>query len=232
MTDASPPATITANTEPSSLRARVVRLFVLVGTALGIFWLAGKAGDLAWRTFPEALRAADAGGFPYVVTWLMVGLLGLAVAPAAFRVSWLSRGRPGWKAGLAVWTLVLGGTALLYQHALVAMFKNGVRIPPLGLGLIAAVIAWPVAEEWLFRGLLWRELCSGHENDRWALVAVAVSVTSVAFGLWHLPHSSSPVWVHALFGALMALLRWRTGGIMACVVVHGAGNALGYFARW
>jgi membrane protease YdiL (CAAX protease family) len=89
-----------------------------------------------------------------------------------------------------------------------------------------------VVEEWLFRGLLWRELCPDDESDRWVSVSVAVVVTSVAFGLWHLPRSPASVWGAALFGALVALLRWRTGGILAGVVVHGVGNALGYVARW
>jgi membrane protease YdiL (CAAX protease family) len=230
MTDtALPPATVVARAAPSNLRVRLVRLVFLAGIVLVMMWFAGKAGDLAWRTFPETLRQVDAGGFPYVVPWLVAGLLGFAVTPAAVRVPWRWRSMPGWKTGAVVWTLVLGGTVF---PALTAMVQNGIRVHQLGLGLAAAAIGWPVVEEWLFRGMLWRELCPGDGSDRWISVSVAVIVTSVSFGLWHLPRSPSSVWGAAIYGALMALLRWRTGGILACVVVHGVANALGYVARW
>jgi membrane protease YdiL (CAAX protease family) len=233
----------------STPAGRYVRRLLLLGAGVAAyFFVARWMGNLAWRTFPEALRRVDASGLPYAVPWLVAGLVGLAVAPDTFRVPWRWHVRddrnggpsPGAEIGtriatvwgdVAAWAIVLLGTGYLYRHALAAILAHGVRLPSPGLGLLGAAVAWPVAEEWLFRGVLWRELGGGDPRRRWGCV-LALVVTSIAFGLWHLPHSPSPIWIHAAFGALMGLLRWRTGSVLPPTIVHGAGNALRYFAAW
>jgi membrane protease YdiL (CAAX protease family) len=243
-TPAPPGITGVVSTPPHRHARRVV---LVVAGVVAYFFLARWLGSLAWRTYPEALRRFDAGGLPYAVPWLVAGFAGLAVAPDTFRVPWRwrlrdRRGKPAPEAGTgrcvattlggaAVWAVVLLGTGYLYGHALEAILTRGVRLPSPGLGLLGAAVAWPVAEEWLFRGVLWREFGGGDRRRRWGNF-LALVVTSIAFGLWHLPHSPSPLWVHAAFGVLMGLLRWRTGSVLPPTLVHGAGNALGYFAAW
>ena len=109
--------------------------------------------------------------------------------------------------------------------------------------LACIAIATPVFEEWLFRGYVWRRLRLVFGSG-WQLVAV----TSVLFGLWHLGYAdvvaweivqpealgSAPLWAHlgvkagfaTLMGALLGVVRLRSGGWMAPALVHGLWNLL------
>lgn len=72
-----------------------------------------------------------------------------------------------------------------------------------------------VVEEFLFRGLLYRAL----EDRRGA--ALAIFGSSLGFALWHIGWAGPFVVVHFLLGIVFALIRWRAGGIVGLVVVHG-----------
>ncbi|HEU0031391.1 MAG TPA: CPBP family intramembrane glutamic endopeptidase [Kofleriaceae bacterium] len=95
--------------------------------------------------------------------------------------------------------------------------------------LVNAMIAAPVIEEWIFRGVLWDELEA--RSSTW----LAFVVTSVLFGPWHWSSFFAPswygsgqtfVWVHVMFGALLGAVRWRFRAIGVGLVLHALWNAL------
>ena len=72
-----------------------------------------------------------------------------------------------------------------------------------------------VGQELLFRGLIYRAF-EGWRGTRWAIWG-----SSLCFGLWHLGGGPLIIIATALYGLIFALLRWRTGGILGCILVHG-----------
>ena len=73
-----------------------------------------------------------------------------------------------------------------------------------------------LGEELLFRGLVYR-LLEDWGGARWAIWG-----SSVAFGLWHI-FGQGPLAGAAtlLIGLLFALIRWRGGGIIGLIILHG-----------
>ena len=97
------------------------------------------------------------------------------------------------------------------------MYSPGPPYPFFGnlVGLVAAIVAAPVAEEWLFRGLLllrWRE--------KWGPLS-AVMASSAVFALLHdnIPGAF-------VFGVVMCALCLQYRSLWAPTIVHASNNAL------
>jgi membrane protease YdiL (CAAX protease family) len=73
-----------------------------------------------------------------------------------------------------------------------------------------------LGEELLFRGLVYR-LLADWGGARWAIWG-----SSLGFGLWHI-FGQGPLAGLAtlLIGLLFALIRWRGGGIIGLIILHG-----------
>jgi protein-S-isoprenylcysteine O-methyltransferase Ste14/membrane protease YdiL (CAAX protease family) len=73
-----------------------------------------------------------------------------------------------------------------------------------------------LGEELLFRGLIFRAL------EEWLGVRWAIWGSSFGFVLWHIFGQGPVVGAAMLFyGLIFALMRWRAGGIVGLIVVHG-----------
>jgi membrane protease YdiL (CAAX protease family) len=84
------------------------------------------------------------------------------------------------------------------------------------------VVAAPIAEELLFRGLLYRGLA----ESRVGIVATMV-LTSMVFGLMHYPGFGwSRVIATGCMGLLLAWLRWHNGNTSIGIVAHAATNTI------
>jgi uncharacterized protein len=120
----------------------------------------------------------------------------------------------------------------------------------LSSGSLLAAVAWKIPvgtvlfEEVLFRGVLLKAAMRRHRTT------VAVALTSVVFGLWHVaptivglqangvdPGSLAgigaivgTVAVTSVAGAAFAWLRLRTGSLLAPMLAHWATNAFGLLA--
>ncbi len=119
---------------------------------------------------------------------------------------------------VAVLVRLSGSDAVPEQLILDEALAGGVRT---ALALVAAVVLAPVAEELLFRGLLYRAL----RRRRGVLGAVVVS--SVAFAVVHLDVAATqPLALVGLtlVGVVMALAYERTGGLLVPVAAHAAYN--------
>jgi len=96
----------------------------------------------------------------------------------------------------------------------------------IGVAFLAAVVAAPVAEELIFRGLLFRL-----SSDRWGF-ARGLVLTSLFFGIAH----GEPWSLFGLVGLgalLAALYRW-TGSLTTAVAAHAVHNAISLvlLLRW
>lgn len=197
----------------------VVWLGAVVVLALGYLVIAIK--DQLWSWFGPTLAGWQTGSLPFYAVWIVVGLVALAAYPALGPVPWRSR-RP---ARVAI-ALVLAGSLVLYGSALLRVVQGDGHLPAaVGLWLGGGLVG-PIVEEWLFRGLLWNHLA------RAAPIWMTILVSSLVFGFWHMSFEGH-TWItvelalmHASFGALMAVARWRTGGILLGCAIHVVGNSL------
>ena len=140
-------------------------------------------------------------------------------------------------AGLAVAGLVLllapllGLAAVLdrfvpYRHAIVD-FLNVHRDPmSIGLVVFAAVVAAPIAEEFLFRRVLqgwlegWLEPLEPRRGG-----ATAILLSSLAFAAAHVGQGMA--WVPLFFfGLVVGYLARQTGSIVPGIILHGLFNAV------
>ncbi len=113
-----------------------------------------------------------------------------------------------------------------YRHAIVD-FLNAHRDPlSIGLVVFAAVVAAPVAEEFLFRRVLqgWLEGSLEPKEPRWGGVT-AVALSSLAFAAAHVGQGMG--WVPLFFfGLVVGYLARQTGSIVPGIILHGLFNAV------
>ncbi len=210
-------------------RALLLRQAVVLPVFAALVILVGDVSDALWRSFGEQLEALQAGSLPFYALWLLPLTLGARLPPRPFRVPFGLPRRPTDRASVAAWAVAVGGTAWLYGSSIEAVLRGGPHFDTPPLVFVSGAVLAPFAEEWIFRGVLWKAL--GGEGLGRAGELVALAMTSLAFGLWHLPFSSTPIWIHAIFGLLMGLLRWRTGSLLPGTLLHALGNACSLVAR-
>jgi membrane protease YdiL (CAAX protease family) len=186
----------------------------------------GWLSDWLWRTIKPSINV---GALFFYGPWLII----VAVVTAVWRKHlWV---RPGSSIGGRAWDLatvliVVGATLWLYQGMLARLLAGEGHVPALSLALLSGVFVGPLAEEWIFRGVLWR--LAAPRRDHPSEVAVTVVATSVLFAIWHLPFSDhSPLVAHFLYGMTMGLLRWRFDRLWPCVLAHGCANSLFFFVN-
>jgi len=134
------------------------------------------------------------------------------------RWSWgeLGLNRKGLGLSLATGLVFLAGRMLVIQS--IAWGGEPQRYSP-------AVLAWQVfyyfllvglVEELLFRGLVYQAL------DSWRGTRWAIWGSSFGFMLWHI-FGQGPLIGAATFvlGLVFAVIRWRAGGIIGLIVLHG-----------
>jgi membrane protease YdiL (CAAX protease family) len=89
-------------------------------------------------------------------------------------------------------------------------------------GVMTCFVA-PLAEEFFFRGFLFRVL-----RERIGTV-VAILATGVAFGLVHLPSGD---WIGtivlSLFGMALCVLLLRTSSLVPCIMLHALHNSISF----
>lgn len=98
-----------------------------------------------------------------------------------------------------------------------------------GIVILVVAVAAPLGEELFFRGLIFRALRDGglRRLSRPVAVAIAVALSSLAFGLVHTaPGQDAQFWMICLMGAVMALSYEITGSLLAAIMVHAMNNSL------
>jgi membrane protease YdiL (CAAX protease family) len=109
-------------------------------------------------------------------------------------------------------------------HEMLIVFREATSDPPaMALLLLSAVVAAPLLEETVFRGLVQSELLSMLGSSRRSLVIV---IASVLFMAVHIPVAQWQTWP-GLF-TLALVLGWlyeRYGSLAVCIAVHMVFNA-------
>jgi membrane protease YdiL (CAAX protease family) len=81
----------------------------------------------------------------------------------------------------------------------------------------------PIAEEFFFRGFFFTALRG------WRGPWVAAVATGLTFGAVHLGSAPVPYLAPlAMLGFLLCIVRWKTGSLVPCIVVHAINNALAF----
>jgi membrane protease YdiL (CAAX protease family) len=144
------------------------------------------------------------------VTYLGVAAVGLA-GPVAEGRALTARGP------LPATVVAAIGIGLV---AVVAVRSGPALSPGLAPGVLALDIGAAIAEEALFRRLLYGWLV------RWGAV-VAVAGSAVAFALVHVPaYGVGSLWVNLGAGLLFGWQRWASGGWGAPAATHAAANVM------
>jgi membrane protease YdiL (CAAX protease family) len=150
---------------------------------------------LQWR---DVGRGIGYGLLGYVVMWVVTGLVALLVSALGVAVS---------------------PPAL----PILEMPFNAQVLPILVSLWVGMVIAAPIAEEILYRGLLYRGLAASRLG-----VPGAIVLTSVLFGLLHYPGFGWPrVVITGVFGLVVGWVRWRTASTSVSIVAHATTNLVG-----
>jgi membrane protease YdiL (CAAX protease family) len=189
----------------------------LVARALGwagatAYWAPAKV--VVWVVYPVVFWRV-----PLREQWAFVGLRRRDVPRAL-----------GWGAGAAVlWVgLSIALAALRGQHPAPV---------PLTVTTLYTVVLTPVCEEWLYRGYLLR-LVTGTGTRFWpanvvtSVLFVAVHLLGWAFQGVLLANGLSvyPVTLFVL-SLLLGYLRYRTGSLLAGILLHAANNAVSLWWR-
>jgi len=121
-----------------------------------------------------------------------------------------------------IWVSFITGMAIVIGRTLVIVSVDWGIPPPryTPLRLLAEALYYfclvGIGEELLFRGLLYRALVE------WRGVRWAIWGSSLGFMLWHLFGQGPLVGaVMLLYGLIFALMRWRAGGILGLIFIHG-----------
>ena len=130
-------------------------------------------------------------------------------------------------AGQALIAQVTGDAGFGERPETVAMF------PPSALSFVGSLafgaIAVPIAEEFLFRGLLFRWI-----RDRWGAWP-GTFLSALVFAAIHPPAAGAAPLIF-LIGLALAWLYEKTGSLKPGMVLHGANNAIGitviYLTIW
>lgn len=122
-----------------------------------------------------------------------------------------------------VWLSLAFGAAVILGRSLVILSTSwGLPPPQYNLAALAGKFLYYFAliglvQELLFRGLVYRAF------EEWLGTRWAIWGSSVGFVLWHVFGGGLLIGLAMLlYGLIFALVRWRAGGIIGLILVHGA----------
>ncbi|MBR8745357.1 CPBP family intramembrane glutamic endopeptidase [Nocardiopsis sp. MG754419] len=190
----------------------------------------GRPGPMNGGGFTPVAMAASLLGLVLLLPWSMLvqrwlyGVRGASLhsVRSLFRMEVFGRSLlvvlPIWTVYLTVFTLFTPYPTTAWAAAdLIAMFGIVVLLAPLQ----------SAGEEYGFRGLAFRVAASWGRGPRTALV-LGVVVSSLLFMVAHLALDPWLNLYYFVFGATLALITWRTGGLELAVVVHAVNNTLAF----
>lgn len=120
--------------------------------------------------------------------------------------------------GGSILEIVMGGGELVNQEAVESLAVD----MPLWMLFILIVIAAPITEEWLFRGVIFFK--TDHNEVSWATVII----TSILFGLIHVPTTVVAAYTYVGMGLLFGYAAKRTRSVEAAILFHLFNNLIGF----
>ena len=137
---------------------------------------------------------------------------------------------------LAVLCLTLGGSIViseidnvlrLFFHLpdLAEGFFSQLEQPHnIGWALLILCVVAPLSEEYIFRGLVMRNLARNHKT--W----LAIGLSALLFGLFHMNPAQIPF--ACIMGILLGWSVWVTDSLLPGLLIHAASNAISLFAGY
>ncbi len=207
-----------------------------IGTVIGLIAIAvefAAVGDLdVLLVDPESLLASPVIVFANSLSIALVLPVAIWVGvlsgqPHGYLSSVTGRFRWGfaWLAGA-----VALGLILVYVAVEAVGADLDLRVYPHSWWLLAGLMLvtpfQAAAEEYLFRGLLFRAVGSWMRTPASALIVGGV-VNSVLFAAVHFSTDPWLILFYFVLGMLLSYVTWRTGGLEAAVAIHVANNMVG-----
>jgi membrane protease YdiL (CAAX protease family) len=190
----------TGETEPSILRI-VIAVLAFQGATLLLVSRFLREHGMDWSE-----------GFGFKIEWRRALLFGLMFAPAFLPIGWGLQ----WTSGQIMERLHFHPE----EQAAVEVLRNAQTLwNSLVLG-VAAVLFAPVAEEMVFRGILYPAI------KQYGFPRLAVWGPSVAFGLIHL--NVAALLPLVVLAVLLTQLYEKTGNLLAPIVAHSLFNGLNF----
>jgi membrane protease YdiL (CAAX protease family) len=210
-------------------RSRLVGWAILVGALAALSYAANLAGGkppddvlYRWSTAVGAL-------VQYGIILGIVLALARGIAPATLGLrrpdSW---GRAaGWILAALATIWVLGAILNVFlkageEQGLVPDGWDSSRAAPFVANFVVVAVVAPFVEELTYRGLGYAAV-----RDAYGVTA-AIVVTALAFGLAHGLVVALPVL--SIFGAILALLRFKTESVYPTMILHGLFNGAALIA--
>lgn len=180
-------------------------------------------------------------GLAQDLVWIAVALIVPFTVARYLRPDQLGLRRPpnwGRMVGVVAAVMVTFWVAsALYSYALGLNDDSNQLLQDTGLGQSAVkdvayallfTVAAPIAEELLFRGLLFRTLRDGfHRLGRFGGPVLAAVISGVFFGLIHFGGGQDDFLpVLMLFGVLLALAYHFSGSLYVSIAIHSVNNAI------
>ncbi len=194
--------------KPARLRrsqAALLEVALLFAPAIPAYlWMWPAVSGTAWIDWVQSL----------VYLYLLAGTLFIGLR--RWNPDQLGLNRQGF------WFSMCCGMVLLLARSLIVLSLDiPLSIPSLTLQqwigeLVFYFLLVGLVEELLFRGLIYRAL------DEWAGYRWAIWGSSLAFGIYHIGSGGLPGLLGGIIiGAIFAAIRWRAGGILGLIIVHG-----------
>jgi uncharacterized protein len=107
-------------------------------------------------------------------------------------------------------SLALGRSVV--PETMIPMFQTAGSLP---IFLVGLVVAAPLAEEFLFRGFLFTGILSSRLG-----AGGAIALTALAWASLHVQYDLYVMGTIAVSGIVLGWVRWRTGSLWLCVLLH------------
>lgn len=203
--------------------------FMFLGVAIDM--AIGRDSILTGGTdFTPATHATSMLGLAALLPWSMLIQRWLYGVKGASLHSILSRFRPAVFGRsllviLPIWTIYLTTFSVFTPYPTTSWTTTDLVLM---LGLVVLITPLQSAgEEYGFRGLAFRVAASWGRGPRTALV-IGVVVSSLLFMVAHFAFDPWLNLYYFTFGATLALITWRTGGLELAVVIHAVNNTIAF----
>jgi membrane protease YdiL (CAAX protease family) len=204
----------------------VLMIGIVIGIVVGLG--GGDATGDPSTGLSLALTAVQAALLVFVA-WYAVDLLASRPSPASFglrivrplpALGWTLLAYAGFVAATGIVLTVLGEPE--EQELVQDIEEESAFVVLAGFALLSCFIA-PVAEEFFFRGFMYRAIAE-RVHPIWAAL-----ISGGVFGAIHLGGSPAvSVVVLSTFGVALGLLLWRTGSLIPCIMLHACNNSIAF----
>lgn len=152
-------------------------------------------------------------------------LLGLS----GFQYPWAWR----FLVGLVVFWVIGYTVEVYYQRTFDAFLQPLFTPKTAGLFVFLVVVAAPIYEEVLFRGLIMGIIMRAHSRHKpKTLLIIAILINSLLFALVHIQYDLVGIFLIFVLALLLSIARAISGSVILPIMLHALNNALALVVFW